>query len=165
MNEIEIKSVGKLKPHPDVPEEWLISKPIPIPFFDQMKLEFTFQGDLETDKNFLFDANQAIDNFLKKVVSDRLSVSSLVYRNYREIQDYYDSQPWGASPLDLNDESDIWRYVYPNEIFISRGFNDDKNIYVLITGGCEWEPEHGLQLVFKNGLELTKVSDIDYNPT
>ncbi|HQU82707.1 MAG TPA: hypothetical protein PKY59_06270 [Pyrinomonadaceae bacterium] len=165
MNEVEIESIGKLKPHPDVPEEWLISKPILIPYFDEIKLEFTLQCDLETDKSFLVNADKAISNFLSKNVSDRLSDSLNVFNNYREIQDYYDTQTWGAPPLQINHENEIWQYVNPGSVFICRGSNIDDNIYILITCECDWEPEHGLQLVFKNGLELTKVSGIDYDPT
>ncbi len=161
---IEIDSLGTLRPHPELPEEWLISKPIVVPFFDGKELDFTISFDWE-DKKSLFEANQAVENFLRKDASEKLNVSSLVYKNYREIQDYYDSQTRGASPLKTNDENDIWNYVYPGNGFISQGSRVDKCMYILITCGCEWEIEHGLQLVFKNGLELTRVSGIDYSPT
>jgi len=165
MENYKLDSIGILKPHPDVPEEWLISDSIVIPYFDENKLKFTLQIDLETDENFLVDADKTIKNFLSKNISDKLKDSLLVFSNYREIQDYYDAQSWGAPPLQINNENEIWQFVNPGNIFICRGSNIDDNMYILVTCECEWEPEHGLQLVFKNGLELTKVSGIDYDPT
>lgn len=160
MEEINLKSIGNLQPHPNIPDEWLISKPISVEFFDGKELKFIFNADLENDKDFLSDANQTIQNFLEKDLEDKLSVSNSVYKNYRKIQDYYDSRFYDIAPLKLNNESEIWNYVYPDEIYIGRS-SEDKNMYLQVHCGCEWEVEHGLQLVFKNGLELTRVSGID----
>jgi hypothetical protein len=164
MEYIEAESIGKLKPHPDVPDEWLISEPVAVSFFSGKELQFTLNGDLKNDGNFLSDANQTIKNFLTKTENDRLNASNLVYKYYRAIQDYYDSELFGAEPLKLNNEREIWNYVYPYEIYISRNSEADDNLYLQVQCDCEWEEEHGLQLVFKNGLELTRVSAIDYNP-
>ena len=65
MNVAKIESLGELKPHPEVPEG-LISEPISVAFFDGKELRFTFDGDLENDESFLFDANQTVINFLRK---------------------------------------------------------------------------------------------------
>jgi hypothetical protein len=165
MEDIEIESIGKLKQHPDVPDEWLVSELIQIPFFDRKELAFTLDGDLQNDESFLVDVNQAIEIFLRKDADDRLSFSNAVYKNYKEVQDYYSSEPYVVPQLELSNESEIWKYVYPSEIYICRGFDEDKNIYLQLHCGCEWEKEHGLQLVFKDGLELTRISDIDLNPT
>jgi hypothetical protein len=164
MSNIEIELVGKLKSHPDVPDEWFISKPISVPFFDGSELRFVFDCDLENDESYLFDTNRTVINFLSKNAGDRLKASDSVYKYYREVQDYYASEPYVVAPLEMNDETDIWKYVRPYEIYICRGFEEDRNIYLQVHCGCEWEEEHGLQLVFKNGLELTKTSGIDCEP-
>ena len=163
MEDIQIELLGRLKSHPDVPDEWLISEPVEISFFDGKEISFTIQIDLNKHKNALTEANQAIENFLKKDALDKLNFTSLIYEHYKQIQHYYDSKSWGAMPLELKDKDEIWRFVYPGNGYICRSPGDEY-IYVLITCECEWEPEHGLQLVFKNGLELTKVSEIDYDP-
>ncbi len=165
MEDTEIESLGRLKPHKDNPEEWLVSEPISVAFFNEKKLEFTLEYDLENDKNFLFNANKAIEHFLKKDVSDKTAFAHLVCENYKKVQNYYAAEPLSAPSLELSEESEIWEYVYPQAIDVCRGFGDDKNIYILISCECEWEEEHGLQLAFRNGLELTRVSDIDYKPT
>ncbi len=34
-------------------------------------------------------------------------------------------------------------------------------MYVQIAADCDWEPEHGLQLVYRGGNELVRVSEQD----
>jgi len=44
---------------------------------------------------------------------------------------------------------------------VSRRAYGDKGIYVSLECNCNWEPEHGLQLVFKNGSTIKKVGPYD----
>jgi hypothetical protein len=44
---------------------------------------------------------------------------------------------------------------------VSRRAYGDKGVYVSIECNCDWEPEHGLQIVLKNGSEVTKVGPYD----
>ena len=161
MKEIELKSIGKLKPHPDIPDEWLISQPIAVPFLGNEEFEFTLVGDSGTDKRFLLEADEAIANFLKLNEDLKTSLSNYIYQNYQEVQEYYEQEPTAVPILELNNEDYIWNYVYPSEIYVNRRARRDKDIYVEVHCGCEWEKEHGLQLVFRRGLKLTRVSDID----
>jgi hypothetical protein len=55
----------------------------------------------------------------------------------------------------------VWNHVRPSEIFVSRRSRRDKLIYVQITAHCDWEPEHGLQIIYRRGAELSRVSDQD----
>ena len=36
-----------------------------------------------------------------------------------------------------------------------------RGIYISLECNCDWEPEHGLQIVFKNGLKVNKVGPYD----
>jgi hypothetical protein len=38
---------------------------------------------------------------------------------------------------------------------------DDGQVYVSIECACTWEPEHGLQLVFRGGRTVSKVGPFD----
>ena len=40
----------------------------------------------------------------------------------------------------------------------SRRYED---IYINVTCECEWEKEHGLQIVFRQGKQLTRISEQD----
>ncbi len=156
MKDIEIESIGKLEPHPDLPDEWFISKPIPIPFLNNKQLRFTIVGDLENDKNFLSEISQAIQNFLKKDNLERLNYTEYVFENYREFSEAIDEEI-----LEINNKSEIWEYVYPTEIYINRRNRRDRDVYLQIACECEWEVEHGLLLVFRQGSKLTRVSAQD----
>jgi hypothetical protein len=37
----------------------------------------------------------------------------------------------------------------------------DKGIYISVECGCEWEQEHGLQIVLKSGLKVNKLGGYD----
>lgn len=37
----------------------------------------------------------------------------------------------------------------------------DKGIYISLECNCDWEEEHGLQIVFKNGLNVNKIGPYD----
>ena len=58
----------------------------------------------------------------------------------------------------------IWEHVQfrPDGLFLTE---EDGRWYVVWENECEWEPEHGLQLVFRNGAEITRISDYDGHPT
>jgi hypothetical protein len=61
--------------------------------------------------------------------------------------------------LQVNDIADIWNFVYPTEIIVH--WNENADFYLCVSCGCEWEEEHGLQLVFKDGKQLTRASGHD----
>ncbi|WP_420847686.1 DUF6985 domain-containing protein [Natronosporangium hydrolyticum] len=44
---------------------------------------------------------------------------------------------------------------------VSRDPGRDQRVYVSIECECAWEPEHGLQIVFRDGAAVTKVGPYD----
>lgn len=157
MEEFNLKSIGKLKPHPDIPDEWLISEPILIPFFGGEQLNFIFNG-YEGDETFFSDADEAVSNFLAKDKNYRLEISPSIFENYME---FVDDVGEDEDIPNIGSYEDIWQYIYPQEIYVIRQHIGEKDIYVQIHCECEWEVEHGLQLVFRKGKSLTRVSEID----
>jgi hypothetical protein len=158
MKDIEIESIGSLQPDPDDPDECFISKPISVPFFNGKKLKFILVGtSSENTANFLADANAAILNFLKKGENERKAVSHLVFKNYADFVEAVGEEDMPT----IENEGDVWSFVYPQEIYVSRRHRHDKDIYLQIACECEWEIEHGLQLVFRRGKKITRVSDQD----
>ena len=130
-------------------EDWWNSKLIEIPYFQNKALKIVFT-EAENESYFKL-ADIALDNFMQLSVSDRQNHSSKIIENYKQnlIFDY-------TPRLELKSDSEIWNYVYPADIILAQ--NETGEVFVLIECGCEWEEEHGLQLVFKNGQHLTRVS-------
>ena len=153
MKEIRLNSIGELSSHSQFSEDWFVSQKIPIPFLENEDLTFLVVLD---DK--LVDIDNAIKEFLRKDLSDRNKISHLVFQNYK---DFVEAVGDGDFTSNIEKETDIWRYVYPVEILVERRHRRDKSIYVSILCECDWEIEHGLQIVFRQGKKVTRVSSQD----
>lgn len=161
MQEITSQIIGKLIQNSNF-DDWWESNPIQIPFFANQKLKIIFMDFTpEDDEQFIDDADKALKEFLAKSEKERLGISNLVYKNCMDFlnavgYDEDDEKLWK-----LSDENEIWDFVQPIEIYVVRRTGKDENIYIDINCECEWEQEHGLQLVFKKGKQITRVSAID----
>ena len=142
------KIVGQLT-QDDHFEEWWNSDLICIPYFQNTKLKVVFTE--AEDENYFKLAEIAIMNFIQLATSDRQNHSSQIIENYKQnlVFDY-------TPKLELKSDNEIWDFVYPSVIILAQ--NEIGEVFVLVECGCEWEEEHGLQLVFKNGQRLTRVS-------
>lgn len=130
-------------------EEWWNSELIEIPYFQNKRLKIVFTE--AENESYLTLADIALDSFMHLSISDRQIHSSKITENYKQnlIFEY-------TPRLELKSDNEIWNFVHPNIIILAQ--NEVGEIYVLIECGCDWEEEHGLQLVFKNGQQLTRVS-------
>lgn len=73
---------------------------------------------------------------------------------------YQDCVGTGWSPdVDIVTPDDVWQHVrMPDEFTISV---DDGIAYVSLECECDWEVEHGLGLVFRDGDQISKVGQYD----
>ena len=77
------------------------------------------------------------------------------------------SEPGEVHPSDeeyvsIKTPSEVWSHVeFGEEVVVSRRSYGDKKIYVSIECSCDWEPEHGLQIVLKDGKAISKVGPYD----
>lgn len=149
---MNIPQLGPLQPDARIPE-WLVSEPLSIPYFDAQKLTFTLDGLTESDTS---DVQDAVGAFLALGPAARLAASPYVFQNYHRMADAVGED---AIECHVTRAEDIWAHVHPSEIFVSRRHRRDGLIYVQITAECDWEREHGLQLVYRRGSELSRVSD------
>lgn len=151
---MNIAPLGILKPDPKLPE-WLVSEPVSVPYFGGQPLTFTLVGLTEADTE---DMQSAVTAFLGLKADARLAASRYVFQNYRRMVEAV-----GEDEIECHIKSpdDVWAYVQPSEIFVSRRNRRDMLIYIQITAECDWEREHGLQIVYRRGSELSRVSDQD----
>lgn len=142
--------------------DWWKSSAIEIPFLDNLKLEITFMDfEPEYDSTFIQEADQALTNFLKLTTNDRESISGLAFKNCMDFLADIGFDEADESLRQIKNESEIWGFIQPTEIYISRRYTGDNDIYVQIVCECDWEQEHGLQLVFRQGKQLTRISEQD----
>lgn len=161
MNKIESKEIGILIQNSEF-EDWWESELVAIPFFNNKRLKIIFMDFLpEEDSKFITEADDALRNFLKKKSDEKLEFSNLIYQNCMDFLNAIGYDEMDQPLWNIKDKNEIWNFVDPNEIFISRRHRRDEDIYINITCECEWEQEHGLQLVFRKGKQLTRVSSQD----
>jgi hypothetical protein len=68
----------------------------------------------------------------------------------------------------LENPGDVWSYVQFGDIFyVSRRTENDSEdgIYLSLECNCDWEVEHGLQLVLRNGKAISKLGPFDGHVT
>lgn len=152
--DLHIAMLGPLKRDFHI-KEWLVSEAFPIPFLDGQKLPITIQDPKEGDQE---EIDHAISSFLMLSHDDRLAISRYIFANYRQMAELVSAEDLGC---EIESEETVWEHVQPSAIYVSRRDRRDCAIYVAIAANCDWEPEHGLQVVFRRGSELVRVSDQD----
>ena len=140
--------VGELK-SVDYDPDFFESEPYPIPYFENSKLKVGF---IETEHQpYLDGVDKVLENFLKRDLATRKKDSQLLFNYYNTTLKYGYTRSLGIKKID-----EVWNFVYPSEIIVD--WDEKGNFYLNVSCGCEWEEEHGLQLVFKDGLTLIRAS-------
>jgi hypothetical protein len=151
---MNVLMLGRLEPDPQIPE-WLRSEPRPIPFFDSQTLPFVLDSVQQADEE---EINRAIKVFLRLSQPDRFAASRYVFAKYLSVAELVSEADLACR---IESEQAVWHHVHPSEVFVSRRSRRDRAIYITIAAECDWEPEHGLQIVYRKGIELVRVSDQD----
>lgn len=151
---MNIPVLGPLVPDPRLPQ-WLVSPPHEVPFLGPRKLPIILDSLEEADEK---EVESAITSFLKLGPADRRGISLYVFAQYRKIAELVSEEDLGCQ---IESPEAVWQHVHPSQVLISRRHRRDRAIYISIAAECDWEPEHGLQIVFKGGSQLVRVSDQD----
>ncbi|RZL50129.1 MAG: hypothetical protein EOP00_05730 [Pedobacter sp.] len=159
--EITSKIIGQLKQEETFPDWWK-SAEFEIPFFGNDKLTITFMDfEPEHDTTFIAEADQALTHFMKLTIENRNSISELAYKNCMDFLDAVEVDKADEPFRQLTDKNEIWKFIHPTEIYVTRRPYQEQDIYVQVACECDWEQEHGLQVVFRQGKKLTRISDQD----
>lgn len=132
-------------------QDWWYSAPVAIPFWNKAKIPFVYVFTPGEDAEFITAADKAVHNFLKQTNENRLALSPFLAENRRDVLGE-----------DVPDAADIWSQITPPDVIqIHRRHCRDMDVYIHMGMDCEWEQRTGLQLVFRRGLKLTRVSRQD----
>ena len=152
---MNLEPLGILTRDPDI-DEWLRSDGIPVPLFENHPIPFILEYiEADTDRR---DFTQAVSSFLALTATDRAEAAPHMFKVYREFCDAVDEEDVDCH---IDDVTAVWNHVHPTAIHVSRRHRHDKDVYVQVTAECDWEIEHGLQLVFRKGATLSRVSNQD----
>lgn len=133
--------------------------PIEIPFFNNLKMKVLYEDiELEHEAEFIKEADEALKSFLEKTEKDRLAISHLVHKNCMDFLDCIVVDEYFETFRRIKDHDKIWNYVHPKSIVFTRSQDNDQEIYLTIFCNCDWEQEHGLQIVLEQGIGITRIS-------
>lgn len=135
-----------------------LSNPIPVPVLGGKNYEICVEGYDDDSAKKAFHI--AITNFLGLTESTLKEAEGYVFQYYKDFED--DWKSYDDEFVPIKSPNDVWKHVrFGDRPRVCRRSYGDKGIYISLECGCDWEPEHGLQLVFKNGLKITKVGQFD----
>lgn len=153
---IELSGVGRLTYDSEL--DWYVSQDLTVRVLGGHLCRIVLVGYDEDDNKQ--ELHAAACNFLSIEPSVLWEAERHVYRYYRDCAEYWDPET-GDYPRIVGPH-DIWEHVrFGGEALVMRRAYGDRGVYVSLECGCDWEEEHGLQIVFKNGLKVNKVGGYD----
>jgi hypothetical protein len=155
---LDVPHIGPVKKDDRFGLYW--SEAMPIAFLRGHKCRFALGGYVEDCRKS--DFHQAINNALAIDDSVLARAQPHVLRYRREMIALQVRHGWPHTQN--NDSTDVWNQVhFGSEIYVSRRArgDDEDGIYLSLECNCDWEVEHGLQIVLRDGLEITKIGPFD----
>jgi hypothetical protein len=152
MKTIEIPGLGVLRQESE--DDCYCSEPRHIPVLGDETCFISIENYDEDpcQQNF----HVAIQNFLSIDESVIRAVEQHIYQYYQDCNSYFD--PSDEEFIEIATPEDIWEHIeLGGEAVVSRRFGGDEGIYISLSSYCDWEEEHGLLMVFKNGLTVNMV--------
>jgi hypothetical protein len=143
---------------PDQYELWR-AQPLSIPYFDGAAVPIVMSSIEPGD---VARIDTALENFLSLGLDARAAASPRVLAACREFLDRVDAGDDCKKMAALVDPRGIWNHVTCEEILVERNnAGGDPAIYIALLCSCAWDIEHGLQLVYRNGETLSRLSEQD----
>jgi hypothetical protein len=146
------KALAELRENNHV-RNWWISAPLPVAVFANRLVPFNVHGSvLEAAADSI---DLAVDAFRAMVDPDGL-LAAAVFEHYEAC-----IRGMGA-PRRFGSASELWSTLRPDSVAIAQD-SETGIVHLLVNTECEWDEEHGLQLVFRLGTELVRISEQDGN--
>ena len=154
---IVIPQLGQLE-EDDEFDNWLRSDPISVNVLGGGEFVFTLEDYMEDEKKEEF--HQAIENILSVNETILKQAQDNIYRYYTDANRH--DEPGDSWYVEIGSPEEVWNHIqFMDVITVKRRPYRDELIYIDVECGCNWEQEHGLQIVFKQGLSVNKVGPYD----
>lgn len=132
-----------------------------VPYFDA-DVELAKPATVEGSNVANVGEQSALKAFLDLTPADRLSDTRHVYAYYCDVRQAVASEDGRELEMSaLKSPAAIWTHVTPTQIYLEAGSDGDAHFHVVAECECDWEDEHGLMMVWRDGATLCKVSDFD----
>lgn len=154
---IEVPLLGELELEDDEFDE-LRSKPTIVDVLGGDKFEFIFVEYQEDESKEEF--HEAIGNFLSIDESVLKKAQDYIYQYYKDI--FVQLVPGDDWYVEIASPEEVWKHIeFGSDLIVERQSYGDELVYISLGCSCDWEREHGLQIVFKQGLYVNKVGPFD----
>lgn len=135
---------------------WYLSGEIVVPVLDGTVCMFAVEG---------YDDDPAPEDFHAAIRTFRALDRSALEAAVPYIWAYYrDISTDGADEwtVEIESPADVLEHVrFVELVTVSRDPWGEGHVHISVECECDWEEEHGLQLVFRDGAEVTKVGPFD----
>lgn len=149
---IKIPHLGVL--HKDVSLDLLQSQRKKVSVLGDIECEFFLDGYEEDERKD--DYHSAISNFLSIDESALKQAQDHIYQYYKDI--FLDLEPGDDWYIQIETPEDVWQHIkFGNSPLVSRREHGDGLVYISLECFCEWEQEHGLEIVFREGKHINKI--------
>lgn len=154
MNKLAFAETGLLSYDAELDEHR--SAPMTVPLLDRDDAELVIVGYRDDPSQHDFET--VVRSLLACDRDALLAASQPLYQYYADMKRVIGEDD---VPSILTAE-EAWDHVQlGREVYIERRHGGDKRVYASIECECEWETEHGLQLVLRDGLSVCKLGPYD----
>jgi hypothetical protein len=155
---MEIPGLGEVTSCTDIEGSYQ-SEPLPVPVLGG-KICRVIAEEYENDPN-KSEFHTAISNFLSIGPEVLRAVEQHIYQYYKDTFDILEPDPEEDFVI-IKTPADVWQHIEFGDCpVVSRRPYRDKKVFVSLECECAWEEEHGLQIVFRNGLTVNKIGPFD----
>jgi hypothetical protein len=109
------------------------------------------------DKTELERYGAAFDKLMATDISNKVDLEKLIFEFYTRIKKY-DTGDYQI--IAINSPEEIWSHISVNSIVIR---TDGSSVYIQVELDCDWDIEHGMQIVYRDGDALVRVGENDGN--
>ncbi len=138
--------------------DWYHSKEMQFKILDGATCEIVIEAYDEDDRKQDFHA--AIAAFMAGEPAVLRRAEADIFQYYRDMNAQREESD--EDYVIIAAPADVWKHIqFGFEIMVSRGHDEEQAVYISITCNCDWEREHGLQIVLKGGAIVTKIGPYD----
>lgn len=136
-----------------------------LPFFDGTVLPLSWEGSGD-DPNLGSAMAATVAAFRRLTPADRAAVGRHVMAYHNEVQDVMGGEAIETDDPPATGPEDVWRLVKSRRlVLLVDPIFGDSTPYIMVSGHCEWDPEHGILISWARGSQLVRVAGSDYHPT
>jgi hypothetical protein len=135
---------------------------LPIPFLAQL-LPVTilnFNPNDPANESQLGAIDAAVTALLHLTEMEKSIAAPGVLSYCHEFLDMVEILDEDKAMREITNPEEIWKFVHFTHAYVQYDASTEV-VYVSLHAKCDWDTEHGLQLVYKNGTELYRVSADD----